>query len=442
VERYYLTDPSYWRVPGYTMRLCLLRGSDWAVEASRALKPGGLLVDEQNREVLIRVGVSLPDVPTAAEITDAICKDSTLKGNPLRVDMAARMYLGQACAKVLAERGKDYHGTVLFAPECDVMLELEGILGNPVPKVYWEGEILSDAFKGSGYLTESGHVMVLALRKQGLTSLPEEIGNLKSLQELKLGGNRITSLPESIVQLRSLKILDLAGNPLPGLPESMGQFFTQLQKFSFGEGRHGASGKNMVGLLGDAGGDNAHSPLLNILRVFVRYVEEGRVAELEPNLSCTIVKIDFTGGGMRDRICLNQVVFRDENTLENHALYAHCGLERAEIKMGIITISRIARRIVVFFDLTRDLAPQLKLFRDLRFFPKSIAAYLTQFDLLDPARAAETVRTYQETIEVFFAKKGISVSACYPACTGPGEEYSAYNDAVVNLLLDLTVRQP
>ena len=33
----------------------------------------------------------------------------------------------------------DYHGALLFAPECGAMLEVEGFLGKPVPEVVQVG---------------------------------------------------------------------------------------------------------------------------------------------------------------------------------------------------------------------------------------------------------------------------------------------------------------
>jgi len=60
------------------------------------------------------------------------------------------------------------------------------------------------------------------LKFKRLTSLPESIGNLKSLKRLNLESNRFTSLPESIGNLKSLKKLNLEDNGLTSLPESIG----------------------------------------------------------------------------------------------------------------------------------------------------------------------------------------------------------------------------
>ncbi|NTU61208.1 MAG: hypothetical protein HGA95_02615, partial [Caldiserica bacterium] len=45
-----------------------------------------------------------------------------------------------------------------------------------------------------------------------LTSLPKEIGNLKSLKGLILGQNQLTALPEEIGNFSSLEVLHLSYN--------------------------------------------------------------------------------------------------------------------------------------------------------------------------------------------------------------------------------------
>jgi len=115
---------------------------------------------------------------------------------------------------------KSYHGVELNRIEYEVMIELEKMVGEAIPKV---SEIDSYTFLFTfGYMEESGHVVGLGLYKKKLSSLPESIGNLNSLKELYIGGNQLISLPESIGNLNSLQELDLSYNKLTSLPESIG----------------------------------------------------------------------------------------------------------------------------------------------------------------------------------------------------------------------------
>jgi len=122
----------------------------------------------------------------------------------------------------------DYHGTLLFAPECRVLQEVEGQLRKPVPRV---AEV---RFGNFGFAATGGHVTRLGLCGQALQSLPESIGNLTSLQELHLYDNKLTSLPASIGRLTSLQVLVFSDNKLSSLPESIGNL-TSLQELILDE---------------------------------------------------------------------------------------------------------------------------------------------------------------------------------------------------------------
>ncbi len=63
---------------------------------------------------------------------------------------------------------------------------------------------------------------MLGLANNRLTSLPKEIGQLKTVHELVLSNNRLTRLPKEIGQLRGL-FTRLDDNRLTNLPKEIGQ---------------------------------------------------------------------------------------------------------------------------------------------------------------------------------------------------------------------------
>jgi len=73
----------------------------------------------------------------------------------------------------------------------------------------------------------------LSLDGLGLSSLPEQIGDLTALKVLNLSSNRLTTLPERIGDLAALTSLDLSDNRLTTLPERIGDL-TALKVLSLG----------------------------------------------------------------------------------------------------------------------------------------------------------------------------------------------------------------
>jgi hypothetical protein len=71
----------------------------------------------------------------------------------------------------------------------------------------------------------------ITLQKNKLQQLPDDIGNLKHIEELYLFGNELTHLPKGIGDLVQLKELDLYNNRLESLPEEIGNL-VELQRLT------------------------------------------------------------------------------------------------------------------------------------------------------------------------------------------------------------------
>ena len=124
----------------------------------------------------------------------------------------------------------------------------------------------------------------------------------------------------------------------------------------------------------------------SLLRLFVDHCQ---------NNNCTVIKSDFSGESTAydqdipittKTIHPNRVYFSDKET-HNHTLFAPGGdKERAVVRMGIITISRIAKQVVAVFALNENLQEQLEFFSSVRHVPREIYVCLNKFDLVDKVR--------------------------------------------------------
>ncbi len=215
-----------------------------------------------------------------------------------------------------------------------------------------------------------------------------------------------------------------------------------------------------VGLLGAVGVEKE-----DILRLFIHYVDAGLITQIDPDIHCTIIKAQIAGKIIIDSpkrvqkskkkrtakepagLVLHpadRIVFREDNNGKNHTLFAPGGdREQAVVKMSVITVSRISRKIIAVFDVTRELDSQFKFFTDLRFFPKDIAVCLNKYDILadkDIDQANAIVNDYRGKITDFFEKRRISVTAFYPTCAETKDDCKKFNDSVINMILNITVR--
>lgn len=196
----------------------------------------------------------------------------------------------------------------------------------------------------------------------------------------------------------------------------------------------------------------------SILRLFVKYLNKGEIENVKGGIKCTVVKTDFSGeatvpAGKKDdslneketkTIHPNRVVFREEASGKAHTIFAPGGdRERAVVKMGIITISRIATQIVAVFSCERDLQPQFDFFNDVRFFPDKIYVCLNKIDLLPGSKVQKEKKLAElkNKIKSFFKQRKIDIIETFVTCgeTIDGfEDVEKYNNAVAEMILKVS----
>ncbi len=207
-----------------------------------------------------------------------------------------------------------------------------------------------------------------------------------------------------------------------------------------------------IGLLGDISVGKT-----SILRLFVRYLKKGDIEKVEGGTKCSVVKADFSGeatvpGGEKEdalneketkTIHPNRIVFREDSTNKAHTIFAPGGdRARAVVKMGIITISRIATQIIAVFSLDRDLDPQFEFFNDVRFFPDKIFVCINKVDLIEGDREKK-IEEMKVQIQDFFEARKIAISEFFITCgetVDNFDEVERYNNRVAEMILQITTK--
>jgi len=205
-----------------------------------------------------------------------------------------------------------------------------------------------------------------------------------------------------------------------------------------------------IGLLGDVSVGKT-----SILRLFVRYLKKGNIEKVKGGKKCSVVKADFSGeatvpGGEKEdalneketkTIHPNRIVFREDITNRAHTIFAPGGdRARAVVKMGIITISRIATQIIAVFSLDRDLTTQFEFFNDVRFFPDKIYICINKIDLVEGDKEKK-LNEVKVQINDFFEKRKIAINDTFITCgeTIEGfEDVEIYNNQVAEMILEIT----
>jgi len=207
-----------------------------------------------------------------------------------------------------------------------------------------------------------------------------------------------------------------------------------------------------IGLLGDVSVGKT-----SILRLFVRYLKKGDIEKVEGGTKCSVVKADFSGeatvpGGDKEdalneketkTIHPNRIVFREDKTNKAHTIFAPGGdRQRAVVKMGIITISRIATQIIAVFSLDRDLEPQFEFFNDVRFFPDKIFVCINKVDLIEGDKEKK-IEEMKKQIQDFFETRKIAISEVFLTCGETVDDFDdveKYNNRVAEMILEITIK--
>ena len=125
-----------------------------------------------------------------------------------------------------ATDGPNWGGNIAWLHPPRLIPRSEWLSGQPVTGIESIDNILGLGSACSWLSVEctNGYVTELDLSYNNLSgAIPPDIGQLRSLESLGLGGNDLTSLPPEIGQLRNLESLDLRYNRLASLPPELGR---------------------------------------------------------------------------------------------------------------------------------------------------------------------------------------------------------------------------
>ena len=200
-----------------------------------------------------------------------------------------------------------------------------------------------------------------------------------------------------------------------------------------------------IGILGSVSAGKT-----TLLRLFVKMCnEKGKIKQLGSD--CTLLKIDFSGESTLDldrelesketkTIHPNRVYFKEEGTGTNHTLFAPGGdKERAVVRMGIITISRIAKQIVTIVSFDRSLKEQFDFFDQIRHFPKEIHVCFSKFDLVaENQDDKKYLKGLKDSVTKYFNKRKIKIKGIFFTCAeAKDEEFTHLNDNATQMILQI-----
>ncbi|MBD3350287.1 MAG: hypothetical protein GF364_02265 [Candidatus Lokiarchaeota archaeon] len=187
----------------------------------------------------------------------------------------------------------------------------------------------------------------------------------------------------------------------------------------------------------------------SILRLFVKYLKKNMIETIEGGKACDVNKTDFSGETVLNpsnpetdketkTVHPNRVMFKEKDNGRAHTVFAPGGDRTwAVVRMGIITISRIAKQIVAVFAADRPLKEQFEFFNDVRYFPKQIYLCFNKYDLIKEDDKEKFLKDYQEKVEAFFGKRKIKIKDVFITVADTNKEFKEFNDNTVRMILDI-----
>ncbi|MFX1478969.1 MAG: tetratricopeptide repeat protein [Promethearchaeota archaeon] len=108
-----------------------------------------------------------------------------------------------------------------------------------------------------------------------------------------------------------------------------------------------------------------------------------------------------------------RLIIKDKAKGRMHTIFAPGGdRSRAVVKMGIITLARIAKIIIAYFSLNNPLREQFEFFNEVQFLPNEIYIWLLEREKLDVNRE-DIIEEYISSITNFFNKKKMKIKKIY-----------------------------
>src|SRR5690606_27572794 len=108
--------------------------------------------------------------------------------------------------------------TFIPAVECAALMDIKAV-ATPGGLATWGA---GDPCTWYTVICHEGHVTLVGITSDQVTTIPESIGNLSHLAGLVVVENQLTEVPDSLGDLTDLTVLILRDNQLPAVPDSIG----------------------------------------------------------------------------------------------------------------------------------------------------------------------------------------------------------------------------